>query len=226
MKIRMMSSASLLALALAVAGQPASAEEGDWFIHGRVIQIVPDESPSAFSISDKTAPDLSIGYFLTEHFALDLLLTVPQKHDISVDGEPIGSFKQLPPTLFGQWHFNPNGTWQPYVGVGVNYTAISDEKLGGPRLSDSIGPAAQIGMDVALTRNWSLSFDVKKLWIETKARQDGVEVAKVSVDPWVYGIGFGYRFGKAAPPPPAAGRRSASAAASAAAAAAAEGQRP
>lgn len=202
MRIRKMYSMPVMALAVAVAAQPALADKGDWFMHVRAIQIAPDESPSAFEISDEWAPDLSIGYFMTDHFALDLLLSVPTKHDLAIGGTDAGSFKQIPPTLFGQWHFNPKGTWQPYVGVGVNYTAISDEKIGGPRLSDSVGPAAQIGLDVALTKNWSLSFDVKKLWIDTTAKQAGVEVAKVDVDPWVFGVGFGYRFGKAAPPPP------------------------
>jgi outer membrane protein W/outer membrane protein OmpA-like peptidoglycan-associated protein len=191
-------------MALAVTAQPVLAEQGDWMLHLRAIEISPDESPNDVDISNKLAPDLSIGYFLTDHFALDLLLTIPQKHDLSDynSGDKLGDFKQLPPTLLAQWHFNPNGRWRPYIGAGVNYTFISDENLGGIKLSDSIGPAAQVGMDVGLGRNWSLSFDVKKIWMETTARLDGVKLDTVKVDPWVFGIGFGYRFGQAAPPPP------------------------
>ena len=204
MKIRKMYAVPVMALALGIAAQPALAEKSDWFIHGRAIQIVPDESPNSFDISDEWAPDLSIGYFLSDHVALDLLLSIPTKHDIEIDGAYAGSFKQIPPTLFAQYHINPNGTWRPYFGVGINYTAISDEKLGGARLSDSLGLAAQAGMDIGLGKNWSLSFDVKKLWIDTTAKLNGATVASVDVDPWVFGVGFGYRFGKAAPPPPPA----------------------
>ena len=149
----------LSALALAMAAPLASAEKGDWFMHLRAIQIAPDETPDAVDINNKLAPDLSIGYFVTEHFALDLLLTVPQKHTVSLNGAPLGDFKQLPPTLLGQWHFNPRGKDRPYIGAGVNYTIISDEQLGGIKLDNSAGPAAQIGMDVMLDDKWSVSFD-------------------------------------------------------------------
>ncbi len=207
MKLRNVYAVPLAALAMAVAAQPAMAEKGDWFMHLRGIQIVPDEDPKELDISNKLAPDLSIGYFMTEHFALDLLLTIPQKHELRDwnSQERLGDFKQLPPTLFGQWHFNPDGKWRPYVGAGVNYTFITDENLGGVTLSDSIGPAAQIGMDVGLGKNWSLSFDVKKIWMKTTARvKNQGPLLDIDVDPWVFGVGLGYRFGKPAPAPVAA----------------------
>ena len=94
-------SVSLAALALAVAAQPAAAERGDWMLHLRAIEISPVEDPRDFDISNKLAPDLSIGYFLTDHFALDLLLTIHQEHDLSDynSGDKLSDFKQLPPTL-------------------------------------------------------------------------------------------------------------------------------
>ena len=95
MRIRKMYSLPVMALAVAVAAQPALADKGDWFMHVRAIQIAPDESPSAFEISDEWAPDLSIGYFMTDHFALDLLLSVPTKHDLAIGGTDAGSFKQI-----------------------------------------------------------------------------------------------------------------------------------
>lgn len=198
MKFRKGLTAPFVALALVAAAQPAMADKGDWFLHLRAAQITPEEDPSFVDISNKVAPDLSIGYFLTDNFALDLLLTVPQEHDLLVDGEHVGDFKQLPPTLFAQWHFNPDGTWKPYIGAGLNYTAMSGENLDGVRLSDSFGPALQLGMDVRMTDNWSISFDVKKIWMKTtaRARNQGA-LLDVNVDPWVLGVGFGYRFGGA-----------------------------
>ena len=37
----------------------------------------------------------------------------------------------LPPTLSLNWHFNPNGMFRPYIGVGVNYTLFSGEETRG-----------------------------------------------------------------------------------------------
>ena len=113
MKFRKGLTAPFVALALVAAAQPAMAEKGDWFMHLRAAQITPEEDPNFVDITNKVAPDLSIGYFLTDHFALDLLLTIPQKHDIFLSGDRVGDFKQLPPTLFAQWHFNPGGVWMP-----------------------------------------------------------------------------------------------------------------
>jgi len=99
MKTRYLAPLSALALVLAA---PASAEQGQWFTHVRAMQISPEETPEAVDINNKVALDLSIGYFFTDHFALDLLLTTPQRHSVALNGTPLGTFKHLPPTLFAQ----------------------------------------------------------------------------------------------------------------------------
>jgi outer membrane protein len=51
------------------------------------------------------------------------------------------------------------------VGAGVNYTTFSNNKLlnGAASLEhDSFGLALQAGADVAIDKNWSINFDVKK----------------------------------------------------------------
>jgi OOP family OmpA-OmpF porin len=65
-------------------------------------------------------------------------------------------------------------------------------------------------MDLFYNDNWSLSFDVKKVWIDTEASLNGQRLGIINVNPWIYGLGVGYRFGgakaapvvAAAPPPP------------------------
>jgi outer membrane protein len=37
-----------------------------------------------------------------------------------------GDVELFPPTLSLQWHFNPDGRIQPFVGAGVNYTMFSE----------------------------------------------------------------------------------------------------
>jgi len=92
----------------------------------------------------------------------------------------------------------PTATFSPYVGAGVNYTRISSVDLldGNGRLeSNSIGFALQAGFDVKLDKNWSVNFDVKKVQIGSDVKDTaGNKLSKVSIDPWLVGVGIGYRF--------------------------------
>ena len=60
----------------------------------------------------------------------------------------------------------------------------------------SVGPALQLGFDVSLNDKWSLSVDAKRAWISTDVSLSGTKLTTVGVDPWILGVGVGYRFGK------------------------------
>jgi len=112
-----------------------------------------------------------------------------------------GSFKHLPPTLTLQWHFNPEGTFRPYVGAGINYTLLSNDNLSVPTgtglhlENDSFGAAVQAGIDYKLSKSLYLNFDVKKVYIRSDVTDDtGAKLSRVEVDPVLVGIGIGYRF--------------------------------
>ena len=106
-------------------------------------------------ISDETIPELDITYFWTPNWATELVLTVPQKHNVSVENAgstALGTFKHLPPTLSMQYHFTNSTSFTPYVGVGVNYTKIGSVNLtsGAGDLDlerDSFGLALGFGVD-------------------------------------------------------------------------------
>ncbi|RLE23923.1 MAG: hypothetical protein DRJ50_05450, partial [Actinobacteria bacterium] len=110
------------------------------------------------------------------------------------------STKHLPPTVSLQYHFMPTSKFQPYVGVGINYTNFFSEKTTGPltgsnlSLGDSWGLAGQIGFDVMIGENWFLNLDARYMNIETKARLDGTSIGTVKIDPMVYGGHVGFRF--------------------------------
>ena len=63
-----------------------------------------------------------------------------------------------------------SSAFQPYVGIGVNYTAFFDEGVssdleaafgsGDLELDDSIGLAAQVGFDYAIDEHWLLNASV------------------------------------------------------------------
>ena len=202
----------ILTLALVLIPAVANAAAGDWLVRLRAVRIDPaDQSDAipalgvpadAITVSEKTIPEVDITYFFTEHIATELILTYPQKHDVAVLGTKIGTFKHLPPVLSAQYHFAPDAVFSPYVGAGVNFTLISNVDLAVPGVgkldlsSTSVGLAGQAGFDVKLGEKLSLNADVKyvQLDADVKLKANGAKVSNVGVNPWLFGVGIGYRF--------------------------------
>ena len=205
----MKKSATAAAIVLAAIGafvSNAMAQEGPWLVRARAVHLDPADKSAPvggvgasdrLTVSSKTIPEIDISYFFTPNIAAELILTYPQKHDVKLDGNNIGTFKHLPPTLSLQYHFMPEKQFSPYVGAGINYTNISDVKLlnGAGRLEhDSWGYSLQAGVDYKLDKNWSLNFDIKKVQIRSDVFIGGAKASEVKVDPLLIGVGVGYRF--------------------------------
>jgi outer membrane protein len=142
---------------------------------------------------------VDFSYFFTKNLSAELILTVPQEHDVTLSGTKIGTFKHLPPTLTAQWHFLPDQTVNPYVGAGLNLTLISDVKLAAGALDldkSSVGAALQAGVDFKVASNCYINVDIKYVQIKSdvKVAATGAKVTTVKVDPMLYGVGVGYRF--------------------------------
>ena len=204
-----MKSKLLAAVAVSMLGLvavEAHAQDGQWLVRARAAHLSPADKSSPvggvgasdrISVSDKTIPELDVSYFFTPNLAAELVLTYPQKHDVMLDGAKIGTFKHLPPSLLGQYHFNPIGQFKPYLGAGINYTRISKVKLlngAGDLENDSVGLAFQAGVDYKIDKNWSLNLDVKRINIRSDVTIGGVKASTVKVDPVLIAVGVGYRF--------------------------------
>ncbi|OYY94373.1 MAG: hypothetical protein B7Y32_07975 [Methylophilales bacterium 16-45-7] len=171
----------------------AQAEQGDWVVRLRAVNVSPNEdsklgttvnellggpvmTPGAeLAVSDKVIPELDISYYFTKNIAAELILAVGTRHNVSIQGDSagtvgnqaLGSVNLLPPTLTAQWHFNPDQTFDPYVGAGINYTIMLDRNLKGSAgaisgnkikiESDSWGPALQAGFDINLKDGWLIN---------------------------------------------------------------------
>lgn len=206
MKKTLLAIAALTALTSGAA--MAQQQDGNWMVRVRAVHIDSankDSTGLGLSINNKTIPEFDISYFFTPNFAAELILTYPQKHDVrsSALGGKIGTLKHLPPTLLAQYHFTNFGAFKPYVGAGVNYTRFSSVKwrddvgaLGASIKKSSWGGALQVGFDYALDKNWSLNFDVKKVYMKTDVSVDalGGKVGDLKIDPILVGVGVGYRF--------------------------------
>ncbi|WP_110993340.1 OmpW/AlkL family protein [Pseudomonas sichuanensis] len=221
-------SASLVALALAAPVAHAH-QAGDFIIRSGAITTAPNEnsgdikldgakvSGTKATLDSDTQLGLAFAYMLTDHIGLELLAATPFKHTVGVKGlgggldGKLADIKQLPPTLSLQYYpMDASSKFQPYAGVGLNYTLFFDEDLSSNRkaqgfsnmkLKDSVGLAGQLGMDYMLTENLLFNAAVWYVDIDTKATIDGpsaLGVGKtkvdVDVDPWVYMVGLGYKF--------------------------------
>lgn len=152
------------------------------------------------SIDSDTEPTASLEYLVTPSWGVDLLAALPYKHDIKLDGQLAASTKQLPPVLGVNYHFLPEAKVSPFVGVGLNYTRFFSTKGKGllqgasVKIDNSWGAAAHAGVDVQLAPRWLLTADVRWIRIAGDVHVNGSKVGKATVDPWVYGVSFGYRF--------------------------------
>lgn len=215
--LAVMAFASLAAPAMAY-------EAGDWLVRGRVVNVDPHSDSgllfvngsaipgSGVTVDDDTIPELDITYMIRRNWGVELILGY-SKHDVIATGSVAAlgrviKAKALPPTLTLQYHFLPDSDYRPYLGAGVNYTYFWDETVTGVldsggtnakvKMDDSWGIALQAGMDFAINENWFINADVKWIDMSTTAKFTdtiaGDARIDVDVDPFVYGVGVGYRF--------------------------------
>jgi outer membrane protein len=211
MRFRVLSTLILSALG-AVTLNSARADDGPWEVRLRGVYLEPANQSdaitgllpeNAISINQKWLPDLDFEYFFTPHWSTELVLTYPQTQTVYVEGTPIGTFKHLPPVLTAKYNFMPGqDDFQPYFGVGVNFTIISDVNLVVPGVSrlylssNSVGPAAQAGFDYKIRDHWYLNADVKWVYLTSGVYlPGGTKISTVQISPFLFGIGVGYRFG-------------------------------
>src|SRR5690554_5439346 len=220
-------------LALSVAAPSVMAHEaGDILVRAGVVTVTTSESTSGIvvdgttdlggeaTLNNNTQLGLNFAYMLTDKVAVELLAATPFEHDVAIKGTgavdgSLGKVKHLPPTLSAVYYpLESSSVFQPYVGVGVNYTWFFDEKVtsgakagdnaaGFPltnlKVKNSWGWAAQIGADYMLTENIMLNGQIRYIDIDTEATVDvagGAAHAVVDVDikPVVYMVGLGYKF--------------------------------
>jgi outer membrane protein len=207
--------------------------QGDWIIRGGAATVSPDVSsdpivvptnpptvfPGGVDVKDDTQLFVTGSYMMTDKWSVEVLASTPFNHDIELEDAPIdaGSTKHLPPTVTLNWY--PRGGeegWQPFLGVGINYTFFWDEKvdkqleaalgevvgLPGPlpadlKLSSSWGLALRAGVDVPINEQWAVSASMYWIDLDTKATvQTDIANVKfdVEIDPFVYMLGIAYTF--------------------------------
>ncbi len=211
--------AALAALTAVGSGFPVAHadDDGSWEVRLRAVRLAPSNHSDAYAplaipgdaihIDGKWLPDLDFEHFFTPNWSTELLLTYPQTQTVTVKksalGGPtsIGTFKHLPPILTLKYDFMPHSAFQPYIGAGVNVTLISKTNLNVPTVGRldldtwSFGPAAQAGFDYRIAPHWYLSADLKWAMIRSDVEYKGTKISEARIDPLLFGVGVGYRFG-------------------------------
>lgn len=194
-------------------------EKGDWVVRVGMTSVAPDDSSSnvvvggtdlgiGVGVDNNTQLGLNFVYFFKPRLAIEVLAATPFSHDIGLDTVgALGSTKHLPPTISANYYFaDPSAKLQPYLGAGINYTVFFDEEFTSANsdagfseleLDNSLGLAAQVGVDYMLNQNWLLNASIRWIDIDTEANFDlngSAGSVDVDIDPFVYSITAGYRF--------------------------------
>lgn len=206
--------AALLLASTALSPLSSSAVENPFQLRMRWIVVSPDDSSTNIttiggtaSVDTQIAPEVDLSYFFTDNIAAELITAVA-RHRARGNGTAVGNINLgevslLPPTLTLQWHFLPHSIINPYVGGGINYTYFFGVNPGSTAAhidySNSFGGVLQAGVNINFCPNWHINVDVKKVFIDTEATVQLPSAAVVKtdldIDPWVFGVGIGYRFG-------------------------------
>lgn len=215
----------LTLLASSVAVSTAHAQSaGSWSIRGGVTNISPDVTSGNLSAPSlpgtktdvKSATQVSGGitYMYTDHFAVDLPLALPFRHDLVGAGAiagvgKIGDVKVLPITVFGQYRFlEAQARFRPYVGLGLTYANFFAERGSGTltgltnpggtptRLSidDRWGLTPQLGLVGRINERWFFDVSVAKTYLKTRNTLSTGQTLDIKLDPVTVSLGVGMRF--------------------------------
>ncbi|MHA3055962.1 OmpW family protein [Acinetobacter sp. ANC 4633] len=170
----------------------APSEDNNTLANGALTHVKAD---SAYSFTP------SVEYFFGEsNVSAELLLATPLKHDVKTNGQKIASFKELPPTLTVKYNFKNSTRFTPYIGVGATAVIPWGEKIAvdGAKLKadNAYGVAGQVGFNFqpADAKNWGVFVDVRYADIGSDLKLNGTKIGTLDVNPWVYTIGYSYRF--------------------------------
>jgi outer membrane protein len=215
-----------IAIALVLAAGAAQAQTaGTWMVRGGITNITPDVTSGNLSASSlpntkidsngSTQLGGGITYMVDNHWAVDLPLATPFKHnlygaDAIAGAGKIGETKALPISLFAQYRFGEaNAQFRPYIGGGPTYAKFYKEKgtavltaiTGGSSstpttlsLESKLGLTVQAGATFALNERWFIDGMVAKTFVKTRGTLSTGQTIDVTLNPVTVAVAVGYKF--------------------------------
>ena len=114
----------------------------------------------------------------------------------------LGFAQIYPITALLQWHMLEGTAIRPYVGAGVGYVILRNiskqtSGLGGVNFENPVGLVVDGGLELSLSKRWSVLGDARYTPIESRSRVTFVgttSTAKVDVKPLTVSAGIAFRF--------------------------------
>ena len=215
-----------IAATVLAAGSAAHAQSaGSWVVRAGAVYIDPhvdsgDLSPPSFTgtktdVKSATQVGGGITYMVDDHWAIDLPLALPFKHDLEGAGAiagvgKIGDVKALPISLFAQYRFlDPNGGCRPYLGAGLTYakffkehstatlTALTGGSASNPttfKVDSKLTATVQAGVSFALKDRWIMDASIDYTPLKTKTTLSTGQSIDITLNPTTLSLSVGYRF--------------------------------
>ncbi len=178
---------------------------------------LPDSRVS--SLSSDTQPGVTFTYMVADHIGIEAILALPFTVNAELEGgvplatgsPEIGSSKYLPEIVSVQYFpLKPESKFQPYVGVGLNYTLFFDGEASdalnasaaGPstvNVDDSIGIALQVGADIEVADGWLLNASAWYVDADTDVTVSttnigDIPINNVKINPFIFAVTVGKKF--------------------------------
>lgn len=218
-------SLALAALATLAATGASAQSAGSWLVRGGLAHIAPDVKSGNLTAPSFAGTQADIGsasqlaggvtYMLSDHWAVDLPLALPFKHEITGAGAiagvgKIGEVKALPATVLAQYRFgNANANWRPFVGVGLTYAKFFKERstatlsalTGGTpanpttlKVDSKFTATIEVGATVNLQGRWFAQGTLGYTPLKTRTTLSTGQTLDAKLDPMSVTLGVGYRF--------------------------------
>ncbi|MFY2763230.1 OmpW/AlkL family protein [Arenimonas sp. MALMAid1274] len=155
------------------------------------------------SVNDDWSLTGSAAYGFNDSWSVELWSGLAKyEHDVSLAGlGTIASVEHRPTTLSVNYHFLPESSFRPFLGVGYGWVNVSGERTRGALAGLGIdgdnanGLSLTLGADWYLSENFFLRADVRKIDFDTEVTVETLgNVGTAEVDPLIYGISAGFRF--------------------------------
>ncbi|WP_339825260.1 OmpW family outer membrane protein [uncultured Arenimonas sp.] len=155
------------------------------------------------TVNDDWSLTGSAAYSFNDNWSVELWSGLAKfEHEVSLAGlGTAASVEHRPTTLSVNYHFAPDSTVRPFIGLGYGWVNVSGERtlgaLSGLGIdgSNANGIAFGAGLDWFVSDNVFIRADVRRLSFETDVTVETLgNVGTAEVDPIVYGISAGLRF--------------------------------
>jgi outer membrane protein len=201
---------------------PALAADGDeapfkhWFVRAGPAGVIYDESAkislggqqvpgASATVKDNLTVEVEGGYYFNPNISVSLTIGGPPTATLRgtgpLAGLTLGKVTYGPAVAAVQYNLTTFGPkFKPYVGLGVNYTIVLNNKDGAVqnlRVKSPVGVTFQGGAETMISDRIGLFVDAKKILLDTTARGTvggAPASAKIDINPLIVTGGISFHF--------------------------------